>query len=110
MDYSIASIISIVSFLIGWNVSDNYQRYKLNRYVKAKMNESLDDIEVEQIHIRVEKHGTTFIAYRVEDDKVLGEAESGKRLVEKLKEYFADKIVNIVIHTDDGADYIKKYF
>lgn len=101
-------LASIVSFLIGWNLSENHTRKQLKEYVKSKMN--TEEPQVEKVQIRVEKVDNTLFAYRVDNGFFLGQSKSGKELVDILREVFDDKIVNVVIHTDDGAEYIKEFF
>ncbi len=101
---------STISFLIGWNLSENHTRRKLKNYVKNKMEADLDEPEFERIQIRIEKHGEELFAYRVDNGTFLSQSKSGKELVASIKELFKDQMVNIVIHHEDGAEYVQEYF
>lgn len=103
-------IVSIVSFLVGWNLSENNTKRQLRKYVTNKMEAANAEPEYERIQIRVEKQGNNLLAYRVDNNLFLSQSHSGKELVRNLKEMFDNKTVNIVIHKDDGAEYIQEYF
>lgn len=100
-------LIAIVSFLIGWNFSENHTRRSLKKYVKQKMDSSLDDITVERVHIRVEKQGTKFSAYRVDDNVCLGRSDSAKELVRLIKVSFGHRAVTVQVV--EGLEYIREY-
>lgn len=102
-------LVAIVSFLIGWNLAENHTKRSLRRYVTKRMEEDQQPT-FERIQIRVEKHGEKLFAYRVDNDAFLSQSNNGKDLVEQLREKFNDRTVNIIIHADDGAEYIKEYF
>ena len=103
-------LVGLVSFLIGWNISENYTRFRLKRYVKGHMDKTANEPEYERVQIRVEKRNETLVAYRIDDGTYLAQSDSGKELVALLKQHFSGQTVNITIHKDDGADHISKYF
>jgi len=104
-------IASAASFLIGWCVSENYNRKKLINYVKDRMaDEAAEHDAAERLAIRVEKIDGELFAYRADDDVFLIKSKTGLELVNQLEEMYNDRKVNIVIHKDDGAEYIQEFF
>lgn len=99
----------LVSFLIGWNIAENYTRYKLRRQVKRHMDKTAEP-EYERVQIRVEKKDEVLYAYRVDNDAFLAQSNSGKELVALLKDCFRGQLVHVTIHADDGAEHISKWF
>ena len=106
-------ITSIISFSVGWKLSENNTKRQLKKYVTDKMEAANAEPDYERIQIRVEKHGEQLLAYRVDNNMFLSQSTSGKELVEQLKEMFvnnSNRPISIVIHPDDGAEYIQQYF
>lgn len=101
-------IVGVVAFVAAWNLSALHTKQRLKAYVTKHMEEQ--GPHTERIQIKVEKHGEQLFAYRVDDGSFLSQNESGKELVATLRSMFDTRNVNIVIHENDGAEYIQKYF
>lgn len=100
-------LLCFVSFLIGWNISENYTRWKLKRYVTKHMDKTAGEPNYHRVHIRIEKKDETFIAYMTETGEFLAQSTSAKELVALLKEYFNDQVTNLVV--TEGLEHIAKY-
>lgn len=105
-------VTGFVSFLIGWNLSENYTKRQLRRYVQKRMDEDAAEPEYERIPIRIVKHDDgQFYAYRADNDMFLSKADSGEGLVLRLKENFSDRSrpVRFAVHEEDGLQHIRPY-
>jgi hypothetical protein len=108
--YSEMILLGVICFLIGWVMSSSYSDYRLRKYVEHHLGINGKEPHVEKVQIKVEEHDNTLFAYRVDNNMFLGQSKTGEELVQQLKERFSNQTVNIVIHEDDGAHYIREFF
>ena len=110
-----------IAFLIGWSLSGIYTRWRLITYVANKLEsgEWKDPTQttepnpaVQCINIRVEEINGELFCYQLETDMFISKAKDGQTLVNQLKDKFEGRAapVNVKIHKEDGADYIKDFF
>ncbi len=106
-------MIAVIGFLIGWYFGGRHSRKAFNRELAAQLAKGVakkaTTVPVIQIKIEQQDNGELF-AYRLSDGMFLGQADTGKTMVEKLAKRFAGQDVHITIHKEDGAEYVEEFF
>ncbi len=105
-------MIAVIGFLIGWYFGGRHSRNAVKRELAAQLAKGVEmkpTVPVIQIKIEQQDNGELF-AYRLSDGMFLGQADTGKTMVEKLAKRFAGQDVHITIHKEDGAEYVEEFF
>ncbi len=117
--YTELILVGIIAFLIGWALSSMYTRYRLITYVAQKLESGewkdptqKTEPNAQCVNIRVEKIDNELYCYQLETDVFISKAKDGQTLVNQLKDRFEERSVpvNVKIHKEDGAEYIKDFF
>lgn len=130
IDYITLAVFAMIGMVIGWKASarfhismfkqlladlgvTNQQLIKVARNIAATLGveaqEKIREIEAEangqldQIEIKVEKHGDMLYAFRKDNDQFLGQGLNREALVEAMKL----KMNNVRLTVVEGAEYMK---
>ena len=78
-------------------------------YWKPKVEEGpTDDDAFEEIHVKIEKHGSALYMFRKDNDQFLGQGNSREELIELLGKKMTN--VRLLIAKEDGSEHIGGHF
>lgn len=114
----------VVGFYAGWKLSD-YLRTTATMMLFRELGISEKDLralakkngmelpednsedsedDLEEIHIKVEKHGTEIYAFRVDNDQFLGQGSTREQLIESMGQRMKD--VRLIV--DEGKELLQE--
>ncbi len=113
----------IAVFILGWwlghRVNDTINRITMRellkdlgiteqqlRSVAEKNGVELEEPKLTEIEIRIESHGDTLYAYRMDTDQFLGQGRDREALIQRLTENLTN--VRLIVAKEQGADHLLK--
>ena len=67
-----------------------------------------DNDGLEEIHVKIEQHGSALYMFRKDNDQFLGQGNNREELIEILAKKM--KNVRLLISKEDGADFVNGHF
>lgn len=126
MEYLSYIIVFAVGAFIGFRVNDIFMKAtfakmlteagitdkdmsKFLKYWKPKVedNETNED-GFEEVHVKIEKHGTALYMFRKDNDQFLGQGNTREELIELLSKKMTN--VRLLIAKEDGSEHIGGHF
>jgi hypothetical protein len=125
MDILLTLLLAGMAFYAGWRlatiwyqtvfkkilddlgVTDQQLRKLTNNLAGDETETEVDGetIKLKIMEIKIEEHQGTLYAYKLEDDKFLGQGQSREDLLESLKANLTN--VKLIISEENGSGYIK---
>lgn len=121
-------IVGVVAFIVGWRLSHHTSALlfskileelgvtekQLDALIKKAGNkeessatpEEIEEELLEEIEVKIESHQGQLYAFRVEDDKFLGQGADRESLVKRLAESMTG--VRLIIREENGAQHLKE--
>jgi hypothetical protein len=122
-------ITAVVAFIIGWKISNwvsaaafkgiledlGVPDHKLEDLINRKYGGKIEDeatavnddgIELEVMEIKIEQHQGQLYAFRVEDDRFLGQGKTKDELIGSLTQNLTN--VRLIIAEENGAKLLTK--
>jgi len=125
--------VAVVALIVGWKLSSAWntlifkkilddlgiketdlrrvaerleETYNLKQSALEPTEESQNQTpRLTNLEIRIEQHGDTLYAYRLDNDQFLGQGRDRDQLIESLKHNLTN--VKIIVDRDNGADLLK---
>lgn len=106
--------LAVLSFWLGMKVT-TYLQHAMFRRILAELNitdaqlvalaDKQKNIIDKVVEVKVECHNDILYAYRLEDDKFLGQASTAEELVNRLRETM--EAARIIISEENGANLLR---